>query len=121
MAFDQENFPESVTALKRLRENVGSEVTMKKQFLKVVGMMEPMLEAYPNLYLLNGYFNFYTFHFALRKKWEKAAEVEKLFLNLAKNGEIDKIRRKYMKNGATPPETRSIEMKVSAMFFKYAF
>jgi len=45
MAFDQENFPESVTALKRLRENVGSEVTMKKQFLKVVGMMEPMLEA----------------------------------------------------------------------------
>ena len=45
VAFDQENFPESVAALKRLQENVKSEVTMKKQFLNVVGMMEPMLEA----------------------------------------------------------------------------
>jgi len=44
-AFDDEKFPESVAALKRLRENVSSEVAMKKQFLKVVGMMEPMLQA----------------------------------------------------------------------------
>lgn len=44
-AFDEDNFPESVAALKRLKENVGSEVSMKKQFLKVMGMMEPMLEV----------------------------------------------------------------------------
>ena len=42
--FDEENFPESLAALKRLRENVSSEVTMKKQFRKVMGMMEPMLD-----------------------------------------------------------------------------
>jgi len=45
VAFDDDNFPESVVALKRLKENVSSEVAMKKQFLKVMGMMEPMLEA----------------------------------------------------------------------------
>jgi len=44
--FDEENFPHSVAALKRLKENVSSEVSMKKQFLQVVGMLEPMLEAH---------------------------------------------------------------------------
>ena len=65
-----------------------------------------------DLYLLDGFLNFGTFSFALRKEWSEAAEVKKLFAKYAKSGVFEEMRRKHAKKRNMKPDLRSIQIQV---------